>query len=254
MIRTVWSILNIVVSTMIFSAITLGGAVLRVRSLSFYDWTARTWSRWILWGSGSTVRVDGLENIDPDAPQVLAGNHQSWFDVPAIASQLPKSFHFVAKKELESVPLFGRAWKAAGHISIDRTDRESAVRSLEQASRQLRADASAVVIFPEGTRADSDALREFKKGAFMLALHTGVDIVPIAVIGGREVLPKGSWIVTPGTITIRIGSPIRTSDYTLETRDDLMRVTRDALRSLLPGSSLKRPDPTSNREHSASVD
>ncbi|NIP81367.1 MAG: 1-acylglycerol-3-phosphate O-acyltransferase, partial [Gemmatimonadetes bacterium] len=132
------------------------------------------------------------EHIAPDTPQILVGNHQSWFDVPAVATNIPKSYHFVAKKELERVPIFGRAWKAAGHISIDRSDRESAVESLDRAGEQLRREGSAVVIFAEGTRAPTDALQPFKKGAFMLALHTGVPIVPFGVAGSRRVMPKDS--------------------------------------------------------------
>lgn len=255
MIRTAWAILTIIVSTLVFGAIAILGGVLRVRRLSFYDWAGRTWSKWILWGAGTPVRVEGLENIDPDTPQILAGNHQSWYDVPAIASHLPKSYHFVAKKELESVPIFGRAWKSAGHISIDRTDRESAVRSLEQAGQQLRREGSAVIIFPEGTRADSDALREFKKGAFMLALHAGVPIVPFAVAGTRRVMPKGSWRVRREPIIVRFGAPMPTEGLRPEDRellrqrvqDEVQRLRDEARAELGPGTLEQVPETIESR-------
>lgn len=227
MIRSVWSIGHIVLATLVIGPLVICGGVLRIRDQRFYAWAARTWSRWILWASGCDVRIEGLENIDLDTPQVLVGNHQSWFDVPAVAAYLPKIFHFVAKKELEKVPVFGRAWKAAGHISVDRTDRESAVRSLDQAGKQLRVEGSTVVIFAEGTRAPTDELQPFKKGAFMLALHTEVPIVPFAVAGSRRVMPKGGWRVRRGPIIVRFGDPILTYIDQYHTRDQLVEQVRE---------------------------
>lgn len=232
MIRTAWAITNIILSTLFFGLLVIGGGLLRVRWLPFYDWAGRGWSRWILWGAGAEVRVEGLEHIDIETAQILAGNHQSWFDVPAVAAFVPKSFHFVAKKELERVFIFGRAWKSAGHISVDRSDRESAVRSLEVAGRQLRREGSAVVIFPEGTRAADDELQAFKKGAFMLALHTGVPIVPFGVAGSRRIMPKGRWRVRKGPIIVHFGEPIPTAGLKPDDRDALVGRVRDEVRRL----------------------
>ncbi len=232
MIRTTWVALVITIATLIVGPIVILGGLLGVRRLGFYDWAGRTWSSAILWASGCPIRVEGVENIEPDTPQILVGNHQSWFDVPAVAANLPKSYHFVAKKELENVFIFGRAWKAAGHISIDRSDRESAIRSLEQAGRQLREEGTAVVIFAEGTRSPDDRLQPFKKGAFMLALHTGVPIVPFGVAGSRRVFPKGSWRVRRGPIIVRFGRPIPTEGLDPEDRDALIERVHDEVRRL----------------------
>src|SRR5690606_28691326 len=106
MIRSVWSWLNGVLATLVMAPIVLAAAVLGVRRRSLYDWAGRSWSRWNLWAGGARVRVEGVEHIDPDSAQVLVGNHQSWFDVFAVAANIPKPFHFVAKKELEGVVLF----------------------------------------------------------------------------------------------------------------------------------------------------
>jgi len=231
-IRSIWTISNIVLATFVVGPMVILGGAFGYRRPGYYDWAARSWSRWILWASGCEVRVEGLENVDLGSPQVLVGNHQSWFDVPAVAAHLPKRFHFVAKKELERVFVFGRAWKAAGHISIDRTDRESAVRSLEQAGRQLRDEHSAVVIFAEGTRAPTDALQPFKKGAFMLALHSGVPLVPFSVAGSRRVMPKGSWRVRRAPIIVRFGAPISTAGMEHTDRDELVERVRDEVRRL----------------------
>lgn len=232
MIRTVWTFLHIALATLVVGPLVIGASLIRVRRSEYYAWAGRAWCGWILWASGCDVRVEGLENVDPNSPQILVGNHQSWFDVPAIAANLPKNYHFVAKKELEKVFIFGRAWKAAGHISVDRTDRESAIRSLESAGRQLRDERSAVVIFAEGTRAPTDQLQPFKKGAFMLALHSGVPIVPFAVAGSRRVLPKGRWRVRPGPIIVRFGEPIPTGDIPHTRRDPLVAQVREDVRRL----------------------
>jgi 1-acyl-sn-glycerol-3-phosphate acyltransferase len=245
MIRTVWTIGHIAAATLVFGPLAILGGLFRA-SPEYFDWCGRGWSGWILWASGCSVTVEGVENIDLETPQVLVGNHQSWFDVPSVATQIPKSYHFVAKKELERVFIFGRAWRAAGHISIDRSDRASAVQSLDEAGQQLRREGSAVIIFAEGTRAPTDALQPFKKGAFMLALHTGVPIVPFAVAGTRRVMPKGRWRVTKGPIIVRFGEPIPTADLTPTDREELVervheevRRLRDEARAELPPGRLE---------------
>ncbi len=245
MIRTVWTIGNIMLATLVFGPLAILGGLVRA-PMKYFDWCGRGWSGWIIRASGCPVTAEGEENIAVDGPQILVVNHQSWFDVPSIATHIPKTYHFVAKKELERVFIFGRAWKAAGHISIDRTDRKSAMESLDRAGEQLRREGSAVIIFAEGTRAPTDALQRFKKGAFMLALHTGVPIVPVAVAGTRRVMPKGRWRVTRGPIIVRFGKPIPTADLSEEDREDLVervweevRRLRDESRAQLPPGDLE---------------
>jgi 1-acyl-sn-glycerol-3-phosphate acyltransferase len=97
----------------------------------------------------------------------------------------------------------------------------------------MRVEKASVVIFPEGTRSATGELLPFKKGAFMLALHTGVDIVPTAVLGGRHILPKGAWRVRPGTIIVRFGTPIATDAYDEDNRDELIGHVRTAIETML---------------------
>lgn len=241
MIRSLWVGLNLIVSTVLIGLLVIVCALLRVKG-RIYDVASHAWARWLLWASGTPVYVEGLENVRLDEPQVFVSNHVSWYDVFALAAKIPKRYRFVAKKELERIPLFGTAWKVAGHVSVDRGDRASAIRSLDQAGRLIREDNSSVVIFPEGTRGDGGELLPFKKGAFMLALHNGVDIVPVGVLGTRRILPKGGVRVRSGPILVRFGEPIRTAGYDESTRDALMAEVRariDELRS--------RPDPRLER-------
>lgn len=232
MIRTAWVALVILVTTLWKAPIMVGAGLLRSTNQRLYDWGGRSWSRWILWASGVKVRVEGAEHLEPGSPQVLVGNHQSWYDVFATAGSIEKTFHFVAKEELGRIPLFGPSWKAAGHISIDRSDRSRAIASLDNAGRRLREEKSAVIIFAEGTRSPDDDMLPFKKGAFMLAMHAGVPIVPFGIAGSRRVLPKGGWRVRKGPIILRFGEPIPTDSLDPADRDALMRRVRDEVRRL----------------------
>jgi 1-acyl-sn-glycerol-3-phosphate acyltransferase len=233
MIRTVWVYLNILISVIVVGGVVVIRSFFPARGLSIYDWATRDWSRWILRAAGVDVEIEGLENVRLEEPQIFASNHVSWFDVWALAASIPKRNRFVAKKELEKIPLFGRAWKAAGHISVDRGDRSSAIRSLQLAGDRLHKDNISVVIYPEGTRSRTGKLGQFKKGAFMLALQSGVEIVPVAVLGTRAIMPAGAWRIRPGRIILRFGEPVRTSDYTASRRDELIVEVRHRIKTML---------------------
>jgi 1-acyl-sn-glycerol-3-phosphate acyltransferase len=238
MIRSAWVYLNLLVATVPLSIFVIVASLLGAAKFAFvYEGVARFWARWILWASGSTVRLFGVENIAPGRPQIIAPNHVSWFDVLALAAYIPKRYRFIAKKELRRIPFFGRAWQAVGHIAIDRSDTQSAIESLDHAARLVREDNSCIILFPEGTRSSSAEMLPFKKGAFMLALHTGLDIVPTGVQGTRAIMPKHSWRVSPGRIIVRFGRPVTTSEYDVGDRDLLMARVRaeiDELRRMPP--------------------
>jgi len=192
----------------------------------------RAWSRVLLRIAGVRVELEAEERIDVGAPQVVVANHSSWFDVLSLAGFCPGPYVFVAKKEVALVPFLGFAVGACGHIFIDRADRNLAVKSLEIARERLEDDGPSIIMFPEGTRSASGELQPFKKGPFVLAIQTGADVVPTAVIGARDVMRKGSLFVRPGTIRIRFGSAIPVGSYDIEQRDELTDRAWRALRDL----------------------
>lgn len=194
---------------------------------------AREWGRAIIRASGSTVEIEGLERYDPEMPHILVSNHVSWFDVFAVCGYLPGHFRFVAKQELTRIPLFGRAFRQCGHVSIDRSDRSSAIASLDEAGRRIRAENLDIVMFAEGTRSADGTLRPFKKGAFVLAIESGVPIQPVAILGTRDIMPKGSFRVTPGTIRIRLGDEIPVAGLEDTDRERLRVRTHAAVAALL---------------------
>lgn len=196
----------------------------------------RQWAHDVLDSARVEVEVVGLENI-PEGASVLVANHESWFDVFALVAHLPVDYRFVGKVELTRIPLFGRAWQAAGHIPIDRRDRQKAMESLERAGELIRRDGAVVVMFPEGTRSPDGRLLPFKKGAFVLAAQTEVPIIPVAITGSRAVMAKGSFWIRPGKVQVRIGPPIPTEGRGAEDRDALLGEARaeiERLRGALP--------------------
>lgn len=170
------------------------------------------------------------DTLPGTGPYILMANHQSHIDVALLLKYAGVPIRFVAKKELLYVPVFGLAMWAAGHIPIDRRNREHAIQSLKAAAKRIR-DGANVLVFPEGTRNQNPdgELLPFKKGGFMLALEAGVPIVPIGIAGTAERLPPHRLIVNPGPVCFRVGKPIPTAGRGPEARDALMQEVRDAI-------------------------
>ena len=197
------------------------------------DEIPRKWARLLLRSVNVRVEVENVERIVVGRPQILVANHVSYFDVLALLGYLPGKYRFVGKAELTRVPLFGPAWMACGHISIDRQDKTKAMASLALARRRLVEDRPTVVLFAEGTRSVTGELRAFKKGAFVLAIQTGTEVVPAAILGAREIMRKGSPVIHRGrTIRVRFGEPLSVAGLKMEDRDALTRRAHDAVAAL----------------------
>ena len=196
----------------------------------------RAWSGFLLRVTGVRVVLENEQVIDPERAQILVVNHVSWFDVLALASYLPGSYRFVAKKEIERAPLFGPSIRRCGHLFIDREDRTKALQTLALARETLEKHRPTIIMFPEGTRSASGELQRFKKGAFVLGIQTGTAIVPAAILGSGGIMPKGSFRIRPGTITIRFGDPIPVEALEMEDRDALTRRAHTAVAGLLARS------------------
>jgi len=219
----------VVFATLFYGMIAIAGALLRVQGRLYFRVTQQ-WSRAILRASGTSVVTLGLEEVQWDAPQVLVCNHNSVFDVLAVASVLPEPYSFVGKKELDSIPFFGHAWKAAGHISIDRSDRQRSVASLRQAGEKLRREGGTVILFPEGTRSGNGQLLAFKKGAFVLAKEAGVSIVPAIIRGSGNIVGRGRR-VRKTTVHIQFGEAVNPTCH--RSSDELLTTVRERMQAML---------------------
>lgn len=227
MLRSAFAILAVIVLTVAF------GIPAAVLSLVYPpgDWVirlGRLWARGICAASGVVIDRSGIENLPASPPFILISNHQSHFDLLAFILGFPVSFRVVAKRFLFYIPIFGWCLWASGMIPIDREKRASAFKSLERAAVRARTGVP-ILFFAEGTRSPDGALLPFKKGAFVIAVKSGIPIVPVSISGSHGVLPRNSIRIRPGRIGIRFGPAIRAEEYTLETKEALIARVRDAI-------------------------
>jgi 1-acyl-sn-glycerol-3-phosphate acyltransferase len=224
MIRTLYITIWVVFATLVLG-VTVMIISFFVKSGHPLHRIARFWGRSILVVSRIKVTVDGLSRIDPQRPYIYMPNHQSNFDIPVLLGHLTVQFRWLAKMELFKIPIFGHAMRKAGYISIDRKNRESAFKSLAVAAEKIKNGVS-VLIFPEGTRSRDGKIQAFKKGGFVMAIDSGVPIVPVTISGTREIMTKGQFRVNSGQIRISIQQPIDTTIYSRDTKEALMERVR----------------------------
>jgi 1-acyl-sn-glycerol-3-phosphate acyltransferase len=191
--------------------------------------------------SGIGFRVSGREHVPADRAVVFCANHQSNIDPPVLFEALHPRLHILYKAELSKLPLLGRAMQVGGFVPVERHNREQAFASIARGAESLRAGHS-FLIFPEGTRSRTEALLPFKKGGFIMAIQAQVPIVPVAVTGGRAAMRKGSPVVRPVTIQVRIGPAVETEGLTLDDRDRVVAAVRSRVEALLTGGEHPVPN------------
>ena len=136
------------------------------------------------------------------------------------------------KAEIDRLPILPRAFRLAGFIPVDRKNKEAGMRAIEAAAASIRAGSS-FLVFPEGTRSPTDDMLPFKKGAFIMAIKAQAPIVPIAIKGGRDAMRRGSRVIQPVTITIRVGEPVETAGLDVKDRDAVIATVRGRIAQLL---------------------
>ncbi len=189
---------------------------------------ARLWGKIALLANRVKVRVEGLEHLNGKGPYIFMSNHQGYYDIFTLLSHLPYQFKWLAKKELFSVPILGWTMAAVGYIRIDRGGTRDTVRAMDEAAQKIQ-EGMSVVIFPEGSRSPDGSIQPFKKGGFTLAIKSKVPIVPIAISGSRDIMPKDKLTVTAGEIRMFVGHPIEIQHYSLKDRELLMRKVRETI-------------------------
>ena len=224
-IHTVFINIVVVFDTIIFAILSIVSGFFNPYS-KMTTWSVKTWARVILWVSGVKVSVEGLENININAPHVYTINHMGMYDIPAILVSVPQTARFIAKKELFKIPLFSMGMRYAGMIPIDRTNSEEAKKSLQKATETINNDNCSVLIFPEGTRSKSGLIENFKKGGFVLAIQGKIPIIPTIIEGSLNIVPKGSSLVKMGKMRVKFLKKIETKDYVMETRNKLVKEVR----------------------------
>lgn len=224
----VWPL--IFLATALFGIPAIFAALLPPRG----DWFlrfARGWARTLLALAGVRVRVKNRGRLARDRSFVVVANHESFCDVLVLLAHLPMQVRFLAKRSVFRVPILGWSIAAAGFIPVDREERSRSAAAVEAALRRLQGGRS-VVVFPEETRTRSGELLRFKKGAAHLALKSELPILPLGLAGTFRVLPRGTFLITPGPVVLAVGDPIETGGRSPRERTALTEETRERVLAL----------------------
>ena len=199
-------------------------------------WLGRGGVRLGLGAVGISYRVTGLEHVQRDRAAVYCVNHTSNIEPPLlylVLRELHPRLNILYKAELrKALPVLRRAFDVVGFVPIERGSRERSMQAIDVAAAALRSGES-FLIFPEGTRSRTGRLLPFKKGGFIMAVKGGAAIVPIAIQGAAAAMRKGSPIIRPVVVSVRIGPPIEMAGRTVDDRGALISETRAAVQRLL---------------------
>jgi len=190
---------------------------------------ARVWARMLLWIAGARVTVIGAAKLDPKGSYVVCPNHVSYMDTPVLLAHVLVNFRFLAKQELFKIPFIGGHLRRAGNISVPLDEPRAALKVLSAAGKAMKERSLSMLVFPEGGRSENGELQTFKDGAAYLAIKGAVPVVPVAIIGIRDILPMHSSHIRPGRVTLRVGDPIPTEGLTSHHREQLTQQILDAI-------------------------
>ena len=181
-----------------------------------------------------TTNIDLLKKINQ--PVIFCANHQSNFDIIALFVAIDRPIYFIAKKELKKIPFLGWYMQLAGMIFIDRSDRKSAIESMDEAGKLILSGRN-VITFPEGKRSKNGEIKAFKKGSFFIAKENNINIIPIAIHGANSINKPGSFRLQKGEIIINFGEKIISQscetieELTQQTREKIIKLHNDIVKS-----------------------
>lgn len=226
-IKFIWLIgWTIIITLVMFLPITISALLSRTGHFTLS--ISNIWAWVLLKISFVSVNVIGKDKIKKGVSYIIISNHQSLYDILALVTHLGIQFRWIIKKELRKVPLFGYALHASKNVFIDRTNKESSFASIREGMEMLPGDVS-IIFFAEGTRSSDGRIGRFKKGGFITALEGKRPILPVTVIGSRNIMPKGGLVFSPGKIKLAISDPIDTTGYSMDNVTELIERTRSAI-------------------------
>jgi 1-acyl-sn-glycerol-3-phosphate acyltransferase len=195
---------------------------------------ARLWAWLMMKTNGVKFKIEGLEKVRKDRSYVFISNHLSHLDPLPVIWMWPHPLCFVAKKSLEKIPLFGWGARKIGVIFIDRSDTPQAIARINEVIKELK-DGVSAYFFAEGTRGTGEGLQPFKKGGVVLALKTGLPIVPITFLDSHKLFPKKALRIKRGIMGVIVDDPIDTAACGENEKDLLLEKVRSAI-----GENLRR--------------
>ena len=229
-IATLTGNLYLVIGTALLSIVGLAGSWIPPRGRWMFT-MMRIWANGLLAASMVRVEESADPTLEPGRSYVFLSNHQSLYDIPVLLATSPGQIRMLAKRGLFKVPLLGWALWAGDFIPVDRADRSTARQTFASAAERLR-EGTSVLMFPEGTRSLTDTLLPFQRGGFLLALKSGLPIVPVGIRGTRAIRQRGGLRIHPGTAVVAYGAPIETADLGLRGKRELMDEVRRQVAAL----------------------
>jgi 1-acyl-sn-glycerol-3-phosphate acyltransferase len=218
--------------TAVFSTCTVISAILVNPHFASRVFGA-TWAKCLGWLTPISVEIVGGENAERHRSYVVASNHQSMYDILVIYGWLKLDMKWVMKAELRKVPFIGIGCEKAGHIFVDRRNHKQAASAINEALERL-GDGIGILFFPEGTRSTDGKLLPFKKGAFRTAIEQQIPLLPVTVVGTKEIIPNKTLWLFPGRAKLVIHPAIETQGMTQDDLEELKQRTWDAVGSALP--------------------
>ena len=216
-----------VLSTAVFGSVSL--------LASIFDGTGRiqhsiahAWGGIVLRIALSPVRVIGAENLQRGQAAVYVSNHLSYMDTPVVLNKLPFQFRILARHDLFRIPFIGWYLQRSGQIPVDSTSLRSTLASLNRGVKVLTAGMP-LVIFPEGGRSMNGHLQAFLSGPAYMAIRAQVPVIPMALVGTRELMPMHTYHLRPRPLILIVGAPISTAGYTSKMADELTARIRDTI-------------------------
>ncbi|MAV89594.1 MAG: hypothetical protein CMG05_03285 [Candidatus Marinimicrobia bacterium] len=208
MLLALWLLIHTVIYTIIFGMSGAIASLFESNKGRIFGHCARIWGKLIVFFSFIPVKIDGLSNLDQKNNYIFCVNHGSMFDIPILFHSLPFWLVPIAKIEVKKIPLLGFVMNAGGHIFVDRSNHERAINSMRLAKDELLKGEKSLMLFPEGSRSKGGNIKPFKRGGLIIAIESGIPVVPIAIINSHKLHKKGTLAVTRANIHVKIGEPI----------------------------------------------
>ncbi len=222
--------------SLILNTLILGLVIIAIspfdRKGNLVHYIGKFWSLLNVYIFGTRLAVRGKEKIEKGHTYIVMSNHQSLVDPWVLIGKLPLQLRWTIKTEVKKIPIFGYALERMGHIYVGSRRRKDTALALEGAVQKIR-EGSSLVIFPEGTRSNDGHLQKFHKGGAIIAIRSGVPILPVTINGSRFMLPKGTLALMPGKIEVIVGDSIDPGMFDENRKDELMSVVKSAIQQNL---------------------
>lgn len=233
MLRTLVAVIGTALYLLLVGAPVLIWSTLTRNDALMFRWGVRG-ARVAMWLAGVRIRVEGRDRLQRDQTYVFMSNHVGNAEPPALVVSLPRVAALL-KHELLRIPILGGALRLTGFIPVVRGSQQAAA-AVDLAVDVLRSGRN-LLVFPEGTRSISGEMLPFRRGVFLMAIRAGVPVVPITVLGSREIMRKGDYRIRPGEVRIIIHEPIPTAGLREEDRHELADRVRGIIASAIPGAA-----------------